>query len=169
MILTVSGENMVFEAHYTPPSFDISSSSPFGRNRRILTAQTLEDAVKGADTYAKNTVAGGGTFSLGFVNFISHQLFLTRDSRFHRTARWRRTPASEGQKKFVASRWGKASKTVTGADDQSPTEKIENLTKGEAANIITRVKHGAVVSLAWNSIRNSVLQPLGIGKVPSAC
>lgn len=67
MIHDNAGENLIFEAHYSPPSFDIASSSPFGRNRRILTAQTLEDAVKGADTYAKKNV-GSGTFCLGLVN-----------------------------------------------------------------------------------------------------
>lgn len=66
-----------------------------------------------------------------------------------RRAKWRRQPATESQKTFVKSRWNKAPKYVQGqaVDDTARSLRIEKLTKGEAANIITRIKHGALVSV----------------------
>jgi hypothetical protein len=62
------------------------------------------------------------------------------------SARWRKTPASEQQKAFIAKRW---SKQKSPPDPElgvvSVEQKIEKLTKGDAANIITRLKHGAQV------------------------
>lgn len=62
--------------------------------------------------------------------------------RLLRSARWRRAPASEQQKSFVSKRWGKR-KFDSGSDAEGKAEKIASLTKGEAANIITRLRHGA--------------------------
>ena len=64
-----------------------------------------------------------------------------------RRARWRKDPATKNQKKFVESRWNKAPKCAQGrmANDGSRDLHIQSLTKGEAANIITRIKHGAMV------------------------
>ena len=64
-----------------------------------------------------------------------------------RRAKWRGQPATENQKKFVESRWNKAPKYVQGevAHDAERSLRIQRLTKGEAANIITRIKHGAMV------------------------
>ncbi|KAE9408139.1 P-loop containing nucleoside triphosphate hydrolase protein [Gymnopus androsaceus JB14] len=53
-----------------------------------------------------------------------------------RSARWRKAPATPQQLQFVAKRWNK---TLEDGEDRQLT----NLTKGEAANIITRLKHGA--------------------------
>lgn len=68
---SVLGEETGFQAHYTPPAFDqmtakVLKTSPFQRNRKILTALSLEEAVKGADTYAKTKVLSG-PFVLGSV------------------------------------------------------------------------------------------------------
>ncbi|KAF7347873.1 DEAD-box family helicase [Mycena venus] len=59
-----------------------------------------------------------------------------------RSARWRKAPASEQQKNLVTKRWGKR-RFDSDADAESKAEKIATLTKGEAADIITRLKHGA--------------------------
>jgi len=55
--------------------------------------------------------------------------------RLLRSANWRRAPASENQKAFVAKRRGIVEDEVN--------RSLDKLTKGEAANIITRLKHGA--------------------------
>jgi hypothetical protein len=50
---------------------------------------------------------------------------------------------------FVAKRWGHVNKSVQDFHDPSGVdsfpERLKNLTKGEAAYIITRLKHGAQV------------------------
>jgi ATP-dependent helicase IRC3 len=50
---------------------------------------------------------------------------------------------------FVAKRWGYANKSVQDfwdpSDDDSFPERLKTLTKGEAAYIITRLRHGALV------------------------
>ncbi|KAJ7596983.1 P-loop containing nucleoside triphosphate hydrolase protein [Mycena floridula] len=108
-----------YAAHFTPSAMDKGTArtlkvSPFYARRKVLTAQTLEDAVKGCDTYASKKVVFG-QMELGL----------------RRSAVWRRGPASAPQIKFVAARLGKTSEEVVG------------MTKGDAANIITRLKHGA--------------------------
>ncbi len=75
---------------------------------------------------------------------------LKPDSRLWRTAKWRQGPASAAQSLFVAKRWGYVHKTVRDfrehSDGDEFPERLKNLTKGDAANIITRLKHGAQVS-----------------------
>ena len=67
-----------------------------------------------------------------------------------RSARWRNAPASEQQKKFVAKRWGIRGSTLGGVASEDLKEKrIAKLTKGEASNIITRLKHGAKVTVFY--------------------
>jgi hypothetical protein len=57
--------------------------------------------------------------------------------------------ASPAQKLFVAKRWGYVHKSVKDfqevADVDEFPERLKNLTKGDAAYIITRLKHGAQV------------------------
>jgi hypothetical protein len=65
---------------------------------------------------------------------------LTIEYRLLRSAKWRKAPASESQKNFVAKRWG-----VSNFEGDEPEQGLGALTKGEAANIITRLKHGAKV------------------------
>lgn len=66
--------------------------------------------------------------------------------RLMRNAKWRRAPASDSQRKFVETRWFKKVNADNG-DDSTDKKALDvaSLTKGEAANIITRIKHGAVV------------------------
>jgi len=115
-----------FRATYTEATMHFSSAkrlkvSPFMRKRLISTADTLSDALKGCDTYAVKKVLRG-PLALGLL----------------RSARWRHAPATESQKTFINKRRGKRA-----MDRTSVAEATEKLTKGEAANIITRLKHGA--------------------------
>ncbi|KAJ7932447.1 P-loop containing nucleoside triphosphate hydrolase protein [Mycena leptocephala] len=118
-----------FQAHYTPAMDGATAAAlkigPFLRKRQILTATDLSDAVRGCDTYVKAKVVFG-QMALGLL----------------RSARWRMAQASESQKNLVAKRWGKRM-FVSDSDAETKAEKIATLTKGEAANIITRLKHGA--------------------------
>jgi len=124
-----------FHAHYTPTIDPATASalsiSRFQTNRKILDANNLADAVRGCDKYASEKVLRGHS-SLSLA----------------RSARWRQGPASAAQKLFVAKRWGYANKSVQDfwdpSDDDSFPERLKNLTKGEAAYIITRLRHGAL-------------------------
>lgn len=69
-----------------------------------------------------------------------------------RTARWRREPATESQKAIVLKRWGKRLQT-NDTDDSTPEQDVARLTRGEAANIITRLKHGALVCRKNTALR----------------
>ncbi|KIP11377.1 hypothetical protein PHLGIDRAFT_83369 [Phlebiopsis gigantea 11061_1 CR5-6] len=114
-----------YTAHFTPPTLPARTAmmlkiSPFQKTRHILTATNLADAIRGGDYYAKTKVVKGP---------IVAGLF--------RTAKWRRTPATDFQRKFVASRFAKKDGTGLVPD-------LSKLTKGEAANIINRLKHGAM-------------------------
>lgn len=65
----LSEEVPYFEAHYTPAALDKVTAatlklSPFMRSRKVLTAATLNDAVRGCDTYATSKVIRG-PMSLG--------------------------------------------------------------------------------------------------------
>jgi len=71
--------------------------------------------------------------------------------RLYRTAKWRSSPASDAQKKLVENRW---SKTLSNWADIRKEEFFTKLTKGNAAIIITRIKHGAVVCLSLNQRDN---------------
>ncbi|KIJ38480.1 hypothetical protein M422DRAFT_33262 [Sphaerobolus stellatus SS14] len=119
-----------FQAHFTATIFPEMASGPaakapkpalFRRSRKILTASSLADAVRGCDTYAKEQVMYG-TLALSML----------------RSAKWRKTPATPGQIDFIKKRWLKAREETELKDT-----KFDNLTKGEAANIISRLKHGA--------------------------
>ncbi|KAG6381131.1 P-loop containing nucleoside triphosphate hydrolase protein [Boletus reticuloceps] len=115
-----------FRSTYTEATMHFSSAkrlkvSPFMRKRLVSTADTLSDALKGCDTYARQKVLRG-PLVLGLL----------------RSARWRQAPATESQKTFINRRRGKRA-----MDRASITEATEGLTKGQAANIITRLKHGA--------------------------
>ncbi|KAF8898798.1 P-loop containing nucleoside triphosphate hydrolase protein [Infundibulicybe gibba] len=116
-----------FDAFYTPAMVDkVTASSlkisPYMRSRKILRATTLGDAVRGCDTYVKAKVLHG-MLGLGIL----------------RSAAWRKLPASDQQKQLIAKRWSKRNL-------DNPSERaaiIAQLKKGDAANIITRLKHGA--------------------------
>ncbi|KAJ7630892.1 P-loop containing nucleoside triphosphate hydrolase protein [Roridomyces roridus] len=120
-----------FRAFYTPAVDDTTVASlgigPFLRRRPILTANDVNDAVRGCDTYVLAKVVFGH-MAAGLL----------------RTARWRAAPASEQQKKLVAKRWNKRKFDESDSEADSRAERLANLTKGEAANMIARIKHGAV-------------------------
>jgi ATP-dependent helicase IRC3 len=89
-------------------------------------------------------------------------MLLLSNYRLLRTAKWRRQPATDGQKTFLTKRLrlndsDKLSKnldpeleTQASSPSDPPTTKarkpiiLDTLTKGQAANIITRLQHGAV-------------------------
>ncbi|KXN90077.1 Putative mitochondrial ATP-dependent helicase irc3 [Leucoagaricus sp. SymC.cos] len=119
----------IFSAHFIPQLAGKTAKAAglptYMRTRNILTAGTLAEAVKGCDTYVSNQVLKG--------QLVKSAL---------RTARWRTEPATEAQKKLIAARWTK-SKLHGATKKEALEEKIQNMTKGQAANIITRLKHGA--------------------------
>lgn len=86
-----------------------------------MTAETLSDAIRGCDTYATQKILRG-SLALGLL----------------RTAKWRKAPASDSQKNFIQKR-----RIKRALDQHTAAATLENITKGEAANIITRLKHGA--------------------------
>ncbi|KAI6007292.1 P-loop containing nucleoside triphosphate hydrolase protein [Pisolithus albus] len=112
-----------YQATFTEATMDGSSAramklSPYMRKRVIMTSDSLINIFKGCDTYvARKVLPGSQSISL------------------LRTAQWRKAPASPSQKTVILKRRGKR------RDDT--TQKVETLSKGEAANIITRLRHGA--------------------------
>ncbi|PIL31885.1 transporter [Ganoderma sinense ZZ0214-1] len=130
------GGGAMFIAHYTAPTLAkptawILKISPYRKSKKILTAATLTDAIRGCDTYAQKEVFPGG---------VSRGL--------SRNARWRWEPATESQKKFVLKAW-KGRKVVTASNGlgkaiPATEEGLRTLKKGAAANLITRLKHGAL-------------------------
>jgi len=81
-----------------------------------------------------------------------------------RTAKWRKDVATPGQIEFLSKRRSRIlqdSRASVGFDDNdSSAGNKENvgspnytkLTKGQAANLITRIKHGAQVSVGQLSV-----------------
>ncbi|KZT30598.1 P-loop containing nucleoside triphosphate hydrolase protein [Neolentinus lepideus HHB14362 ss-1] len=133
------GEDDCWKAHYCSSLLDKATASamrisPYTRSREVLTAQTLDDAVRGCDTYAlKKVVRGPLVMSL------------------RRNAAWRSQPATASQKEFIRKRWSSrkiisVQEVVDVTKMEERERKIDRMTKGEAANIITRLKHGAQVS-----------------------
>lgn len=112
-----------YQATFTEATMDGSSAramklSPYMRKRVIMTSDSLINIFKGCDTYvARKVLPGSQSISL------------------LRTAQWRKAPASPSQKTVILKRRGKR------RDDT--TQKVETLSKGEAADIITRLRHGA--------------------------
>ncbi|KAI0048367.1 P-loop containing nucleoside triphosphate hydrolase protein [Auriscalpium vulgare] len=126
-----------YRAHFSPQLHFAAAAamgvSRFQTRRTVLQAEGLAEAVRGCDTYAQKKVLKGP---------LAMGLF--------RTAKWRMQPASSSQKAFVAKRWGMRPQYVAGADrpEMVFSERVSSLTKGEAANIITRLKHGALARYA---------------------
>lgn len=92
----------------------------------MLTAENLSDAVRGCDTYVINNVVRG-PMSIGLL----------------RSARWRKAMATEKQKALVGKRWLKSNSLGDAVSENERLSRIAVMTKGEAANIIVRLKHGA--------------------------
>lgn len=154
-----------WQALFTPPTLPMATAmtlkiSPFQRSRKILTANNLADAIKGSDTYAR-TKAVPGAMALGQVYSLllepSAEGFVWFN-RLLRTAKWRQGPATDSQKSWVRKRLGKRDTTLQSLQEATnesiakPDDKFAKMTKGEAANIITRLKHGAQVSAYSNAL-----------------
>lgn len=108
--------------------------SPYRRPRKFLEADTLEQAIRGSDTYVATHILR----SSGLMRAIM--------SRF---APWRSALASSRQQAFVEKRLGlqpgESSVSRDGMDDQlqAKTNRLQGMTKGEASIILTRLHHGA--------------------------
>ncbi|KAK0643524.1 P-loop containing nucleoside triphosphate hydrolase protein [Cercophora newfieldiana] len=96
-------------------SLPVASKTPWAAPRKILDATTFVDAVHGCDNFASSAVD----------RFPHHYV----DSR----AGWRKKPPTHGQLAFLNKMLAKISDPV-GPDD---------ITKGQAANMITKLKFGA--------------------------
>ncbi|ETW86880.1 hypothetical protein HETIRDRAFT_456722 [Heterobasidion irregulare TC 32-1] len=121
-----------FRAHFSPVMFfgaTKHTKAPFFRmSKEIMKAESLDIAIRGCDTYIANQILRGQA-ALGVL----------------RSARWRMQPASEYQKAVISKRWRVRTSVPDDADDRGreALDKLNRMTKGEAANIITRLKHGA--------------------------
>jgi ATP-dependent helicase IRC3 len=62
-----------------------------------------------------------------------------------RSARWRKTAATEKQKALVGKHLSKRNKLGNPLSEDERLTRLATMTKGEAANIIIRLKHGAQV------------------------
>ncbi|KAK2461954.1 hypothetical protein APHAL10511_006417 [Amanita phalloides] len=124
--------NVHYRGYYTPAMLDKLTAasfklSPYMRSRAILTAESLDDAIRGCDTYVQAKIARG-----------------EMSSRLLRSANWRKKSASDSQKQLIAKRWRARASGHNGfSSDEEKEKKIGSLTKGQAANILTRLKHGA--------------------------
>jgi ATP-dependent helicase IRC3 len=67
--------------------------------------------------------------------------------RLFRTAQWRKSPASDAQKAFLIKRLlgRQIAEDSPESKSQATRERIASMMKGEAADFITRLKHGAKV------------------------
>ncbi|KIW45440.1 uncharacterized protein PV06_03832 [Exophiala oligosperma] len=93
-----------------------ASKSPWSRPRVVATASTLSDALHAADTFASTKF---------------DRVFIATSSS------WRKSPASEGQLQFL-----NRMRDVTTDDDVEPLTG-DDVTKGQAADMITKLKFGA--------------------------
>ncbi|TPX15003.1 uncharacterized protein E0L32_004833 [Thyridium curvatum] len=98
----------LYEIRALPPGV---AKSPFAAPREIAKATTFSDAVHAGDKYASEI------FPHSFVS---------------RSQRWRNSPPTAGQLKFLNKLRGKA---------EELTE--DDVTKGQAMDMITKLKHGA--------------------------
>lgn len=103
-----------FQVVYTAKlPIDQTKKSPYARPRTIATTNTFSDAVHAADTFAMTTPA----FEYSFI--VKNQP-------------WRRGPASVAQLKFLNN--------MRDADNQL---ELDDVTKGQAMDMITKMKFGA--------------------------
>ena len=76
-----------YQVHYIPATWDKVTAKTFNlslylRPRHIMRAQSLEQAIRGSDLYAKHSVVKGPKFR-GFVNItLSERLDLIADIWF---------------------------------------------------------------------------------------
>ena len=77
-----------------------------------------------------------------------------------RNAPWRQKSASDAQIMLVSKRW---SKIYPGVEEERRTKMLENLTKGNAADIITRLRHGSQVNLLLTIMNNKYINTITKG------
>ena len=77
-----------------------------------------------------------------------------------RNAPWRQKPASPAQVTLVSKRW---SKLHPGKEEEEKTRMLNALTKGKAADIITRLRHGAQVNLSLTIMNNKYVNTITKG------
>lgn len=77
-----------------------------------------------------------------------------------RNAPWRQKSASPAQITLVSKRW---SKIYSGVEDEKKTEMLETLTKGNAADIITRLRHGSQVNFSLTIMNNKYINTITKG------
>jgi len=121
-IETVSTDSgIMFVSHFTSTVSGLEKNLSFTRKKKILAAESLGAAVRGSDTYLLR--------KMGAKNL---------SSQLRWDARWRSLPASDAQKSFLLKRFN-SNKQILKTNGFETT----HLTKGQAANIITRLRHGA--------------------------
>ncbi|KAK0208060.1 P-loop containing nucleoside triphosphate hydrolase protein [Desarmillaria ectypa] len=121
-----------WKAMFTPAGLDKTTAyqlkiSPFMRARNVCKSSSLDEAIKACDTYAK-AKAVRGPMAKGLL----------------RSAQWRKTPATDSQKVIVAKRYKLPAEEIDSNADNLVALRISKMTKGEAADTITRLKHGAL-------------------------
>ncbi|KAG8925440.1 hypothetical protein FRC02_009683 [Tulasnella sp. 418] len=133
----------IWEAWYTPTqetSGDGTSGRAtkkvFLRKRKVAEARSLQEAIRHGDSYA-----------LTYIIKFNH-----RHTGLHRNASWRRQPATEAQLNIIRKKFNTSSSK---ADFETLRK---NLTKGQAANIITRLKNGAQAYFEEFSKQEKALQ-----------
>jgi hypothetical protein len=79
-----------------------------------------------------------------------------------RDAPWRETPATPAQVTLVSKRWSSLHPDM---DEEKRTTMLNTLTKGKAADIITRLKHGCQVNLPLTIMNNILLTQSSKGRL----
>lgn len=85
-------------------------------------------------------------FNREFYCILAFMCTLSTSSSLLRSALWRQKPASEAQKKFISKRWTKVGSPLA---DPEREESMQNMSKGEAATIITRLRNGSQVRIRF--------------------
>ncbi|KZT02640.1 P-loop containing nucleoside triphosphate hydrolase protein [Laetiporus sulphureus 93-53] len=129
-------DETIYKVQYTPATLPMATARtlkipPYQRSREIAIAANLSDAIRAADKYATVKVVQGH-FAM----------------ELRRGAKWRQASATDSQKAFIRKRWkiresDEFMEHIADEQQQDKAQKLSRLTKGEAANIITRLKHGA--------------------------
>ncbi|KAI0946007.1 hypothetical protein AcV7_010099 [Taiwanofungus camphoratus] len=121
-----------YQAHYFPLASRVKTeatlqSSSVQKVQEISMGASLIEAIEHCDNYATTRVKG----------------LVAPDLR--RLAKWRHQPATDKQRQFVESLWKSRPRSALGKEGNEEDAWIQTLTKGEAANIITRTRRGAQI------------------------
>ncbi|PPQ82057.1 hypothetical protein CVT25_014598 [Psilocybe cyanescens] len=130
------------EGHYVSnfnPTIIYGAERVFARPRHITKTEDLNSAVKGTETFLDRVLlkdSGGREFSA-----------------LRRSARWRQEPATEPQRKFVLSKWSQ--KISPELSQDAKKDLLYDMTKGNIAEIITRLRNGSMVIQAYSTTRRN--------------